>query len=94
MITHTETIDHENPLAKKIYNKVLRKWRSDCVKSVVSRKSLQKGGRTLRREIMRRGCKVEEDETDDTMTMTFIDKGTIKGRLTISFENIEPEPVE
>lgn len=91
MIIQQKTIDHKSPLAKKQFKQVVSKWRTECMESVVGRKTLKGKRRTLLRQIKRRRCHIDKQEHDDHMVISFMDKGVVRGRLTVTFKNYKPE---
>lgn len=91
-----KTIDHANPNSHQQYERILREWKRGCIKKVASRKARQKGGRTLRRELQRRRCDVDEieDEENNRLIHEFTAKDRTISTLYVTFENFEPEPAE
>lgn len=98
MITRSETIDHQHSNAKQQFKRFMDKWRRDCTREAVGEKIFRKGGRTLKRAIERKQCKVETDEDGNTLTSTYTMKGRPIGRATVTLLNTpldeEPELTE
>lgn len=84
-------IDQEHPTSKKQYHRVVTNWKRRCLEASLSTDALQKGGRTMRREIERREIKFSHVEIDDSLVHSCHVKDRCISQLTVTFLNFEPE---
>jgi hypothetical protein len=94
MITRREEIDHSHANARIQFNHILDNFRKECLRRVISKQARASGGRRLRREMLRKKCRMEKQETEAAMIVTFMTRRDKKiGELTINFLNA-PETQE